>query len=115
MRRLILVLGLIAGLCLQGFALAGQMAALARTGDAVHSALHLDAVSHHHEHDGSIHQDASKKSLKHVHGDCCIQLAGVLPAAPPQVPGLQVASARVDVAEHGHDSAFIEGLKRPPR
>jgi hypothetical protein len=114
-RRLALVLCLIAGLCLQGFALAGQMAALARTGDAVHSALHLDAVSHHHGHDGSIHKDASKKSLKHVHGGCCMQLAGVLPAAPPKVPGLHVASARLDAADLGHDSPFIEGLKRPPR
>jgi len=114
-RRLALVLWLVAGLCLQGFALAGQMAALARTGDAVHSALHLDAVSHYHADDGSIHKDASKRSLKHVHGDCCIQLAGVLPAAPPGIPGLQVTSPRVDAADHGHDSPFLEGLMRPPR
>jgi len=114
-RRLVLVLCLIACLCLQGFALAGQMAALAASGDALHSALHLDAVSHHHGHDGSIHKDASKKSLKHMHGGCCIQLAGVLPAAPAPAPGLQATSARADAADLGHDSPFLEGLKRPPR
>lgn len=114
MRRLILVLCLIAGLCLQGFALAGQMAALARTGDALHCALHLDAIAHHHEHDGSIHKDASKKSRVHVQGDCCIQLAGAVPAALAEVPP-PVAAPLASSIDQPRESPFLEGLKRPPR
>lgn len=114
MRRILIVLCLITGLLAQGFALAGQMAALARSGDAVHSALHLDAIAHHHGHDGSIHQDTSKKSLKHVQGDCCVQLAGMSPDATAQL-GLPAAPSRVHAVDQGHDSPFLEGLKRPPR
>lgn len=116
MRRLVLVVCLIAGLCLQGFALAGQMAALAKAGDARHAAMHVDYVAHHHEHDGSIHKDGSGKSLEHVQADCCVQLASVLPTFASAIPDVPVdQSSPADACADGHSSPFLEGLKRPPR
>ena len=115
MRKALLVFCLIAGLCLQGFALAGQMSAFARDGGATHSALHIEAVAHHHDPDGSIQRDSSKKSLKHLQADCCVQLAAVLPEGVPAVPAAPLDRSRVHAGADGHDSPFLEGLMRPPR
>jgi hypothetical protein len=114
-RRLIVILGLIAGICLQGFALAGQMTAFARDGDAVHAVLHADAVAHHHEGDGSIHKDGSKKSLDHLKADCCVQVAGVLPQGVPSVPEVPLDRTRTETRPDAYDPPFLEGLMRPPR
>ena len=114
MRRLVLVFCLIAGLVIQGFALAGQLSAFAQ-GGALHAALHLEKVAHHHDHHGSIHKDGSKKSLNHVQADCCLQLAAVLPEGAPVMPVVPMDRSRADGGTDGHDSPFLEGLKRPPR
>lgn len=115
MRRTFLVVCLIAGLCLQGFALARQMTAFGKGGDAVHAALHLDAVVHHHDGDGSIHRDASKKSIDHLKADCCVQVAGLLPQSAPPVPVLPLDRSRAELRPDAHDSPYLEGLMRPPR
>ena len=84
MRRAILVFILALSICFEGFALAGQVVARDRGGDAAHALLHAEAVPHHYHHrDGSIPKDPSKKSKQHVHNDCC---AGVLPARRPSIP-----------------------------
>ena len=114
-RRILVVFCLIAGLCLQGFALARQMSAFAQDGDAAHAAMHLDAVAHHHEGDGSIHKDASKQSLEHLKADCCVQVAGLLPHGAPAVPALPLDRSRAEARHDAHDSPFLEGLMRPPR
>jgi hypothetical protein len=114
-RRILVVFCLIAGLCLQGFALARQMSAFAQSGDAEHAAMHLDAVAHHHEGDGSIQRDSSKKSLEHLKADCCVQVAGLLPHVTPSVPALPLDRSRAEPRHDAHDSPFLEGLKRPPR
>ena len=115
LRNALLVFCLVAGLCLQGFALAGQMVALAQGGDPAHAAMHMDSVAHHHEHDGSIHKDASRKSIDHLKADCCVQVAGVLPQGVPPVPQMPVDRSRAGLLPDAHDSPFLEGLMRPPR
>lgn len=115
MRKTACVFVLIASICFQGAALAKQILAWDGSGDASHSMLHAEAVPHHHHpHDGSIHKDLSKKSKQHVQSDHCASVAGIPPSAirtlgPQPAPGIAAAEPR------GHDCAFIEGLKRPPR
>jgi hypothetical protein len=116
MRRAILVFLLAASICFQGIALAGQVIARDRGGDAAHAMLHADAVPHHHHrHDGSIHKDQSTKSKQHVQNDNCASVAGIPPSAirAPELP--QPSRETAGAQPRGHDSAFIEGLKRPPR
>src|SRR5262245_29755304 len=114
-RRIFLVFWLVAGLCLQGFALAGQMTALAKGGDAAHAALHMDGVAHHHEGDGSIQKDESKKSLDHLKSDCCFQVAGVLPQGAASVPQMPLDRSHAVLRADEYDPPFLEGLIRPPR
>ena len=115
MRRAILVFLLVASIGFQGIALAGQVVAR-EGGDAAHALLHAEAVPHHHDdHDGSIHKDQSKKSKQHVQDDCCASVAGILPSAIRTVPLPQPAREPAAAQPRGHDSPFLEGLKRPPR
>lgn len=114
-RRLLVVFWLVAGLCLQGFALSREMSALGQGGDAAHAAMHLDAVAHHHDDDGSIRKDTSKKSLEHLKADCCVQVAGLLPQAVAAVPGMPLDRSRAELRDDAYDPPFLEGLMRPPR
>lgn len=114
MRRLLLVICLIAGIGLQGFALARQLSEFGKAGDAAHAAMHLDGVAHHHDGHG-IHKDASKKSLDHLKADCCMQVAGVLPEGAPSLPEMPVDRSGAQLPPDGHDPPFLEGLMRPPR
>lgn len=114
-RRILVVFCLVAGLCLQGFALARQLAEFGKTGDAAHAALHLDGVAHHHEGDGSIRADSSKSSLDHVSADCCVQAAGLPPQGAPSVPALPLDRSRAELRVDAYAPPFLEGLMRPPR
>lgn len=115
MRRAILVFLLIASICFQGVALAKQVLAWDRSGDAAHSVLHVDGVAHHHDEDGAVHEDTSPQSKQHVQGDTCASVAGMLPARTGAVAALNPPQAPADIVPDGHDSPFLEGLKRPPR
>ena len=115
MRRAILVFVLVASICFQGVALAGQVIARDRGGDAAHSRLHVEGVAHHHHHDGSVHKDTSRKSKQHLQNDCCASVAGIPPSAIRALELPQPSRETPEVQPRGHDSAFIEGLKRPPR
>ena len=115
MRRAILVFVLVASICFQGVALAGQVIARDRGGDAAHSMLHVEGVAHHHHHDGSVHKDTSKKSKQHVQNDCCASVAGIPSSGIGAIAALNPAHAPADIARSGLDSPFLEGLKRPPR
>lgn len=113
--RIVALFWLVAGIGFQGVALAAQVSAMAGLGDASHAALHADAVAHHHDVDGSVHEDQSPKSLQHVQHDCCSQFAGVLPQVSLQVPPAGASASLVPAADAAHASAFLEGLRRPPR
>jgi hypothetical protein len=114
MRRIAVVFCLVAGLLAQGFALAGQISSRAGDGGMLHVGLHLDSVAHHHEADGSIRQDQSKQSHQHLQSDCCMQLLGALPVTVA-LASLPRARPLAESAPQGHDSPFLEGLRRPPR
>jgi hypothetical protein len=114
MWRAILVFVLAVSICFQGFALAGPVAARDLGGDSAHAVLHAEGVPHHHQHDGSIHKDQSKKSKQHVQDDHCAAVA-FIPSSAPITPEAQPARDISHAQPHGHDSAFLEGLKRPPR
>jgi hypothetical protein len=114
-RRILVVFWLVAGLCLQGLAPAGEMAALGRDGDVAHAALHLEAVAHHHGEDGSIKKDDSKKSLEHLKADGFVQVGAVLPQGVADVAAMPLDSSRAEPRARAYDPPFLEGLMRPPR
>ena len=115
MRKTACVFVLIASICFQGAALAKQVLAWDRSGDAAHSVLHADGVAHHHHEDGSVHKDTSPKSKQHVQSDCCGSVAGLPPSDTGAVPALNPSQPPADVARSWHGTPFLEGLKRPPR
>ncbi len=115
MHKTACVFVLIASICFQGVALAKQVLAWDRGGDAAHSLLHADGVAHHHGEDGSVHKDGSTKSMQHVQNDGCASVAGIPPSRIGAVAALNPGLPRAGNARHAHDSPFLEGLKRPPR
>lgn len=114
MRKAACVLVLIASICFQGVALAKRVLAGELGGDAAHAALHADRVAHHHHDDGSVHEDASTKSKHHVQQDGCPGVAAI-PPSRVGVAALNPPQALASAAHDGHESPFLEGLKRPPR
>ena len=104
-----------ASICFQGVALAKQVLAWDRSGDAAHAGLHADGVAHHHHEDGSVHQDASQKSKQHVQSDGFASVAGLPPSDTGAVVALNPSQPPADIARNGHGTPFLEGLKRPPR
>ena len=115
MRKTACVFVLIASICFQGVALAKQVLALDRGGDAAHSVLHAGGVAHHHHEDGSIQKDSSTKSKQHVQSDGCASVAGLPPSDTGAVVALNPSPPPADLARDGHRAPFLEGLKRPPR
>jgi hypothetical protein len=115
MRKAACVFVLIAAICFQGVALAKQVLAWDRSGDAAHSLLHADGVAHHHDEDGAVHKDTSPKSKQHVQNDGCASVAGLLPSGTSAVVALNPSPPHADIARDGHGTPFLEGLKRPPR
>lgn len=115
MRKAAGVFVLIASICFQGAALAKQVLAWDRSGDAAHSVLHADGVAHHHDEDGSVRQDTSPKSKQHVQNDCFGSVAGLLPADTGAVPALNPSQPPAHVTRSWRGTPFLEGLKRPPR
>ena len=115
MRRAILVFLLTASICFQGVALAKQVLAWDRGGDAAHAVLHADRMAHHHHEDGSVHKDTSRKSKQHVQSDGCASAAGIPPSRIGAVAALNPVQPPTGIARDGHDAPFLEGLKRPPR
>ena len=115
MRRAVLVFCLMISIGLQGVAHAGQILGSDRSGGTAHSVLHADGIVHHHDDDGTVHKDASKKSKQHVQNDCCSSVAGMPPSPTGAETARPPARAPDKVAREGQDSPFLEGLKRPPR
>lgn len=115
MRKTACVFVLIASICFQGVALAKQVLAWDRGGDPAHAMLHADKVAHHHHEDGSVHKDTSGKSKQHVQNDGCTSAAGIPSSRIGAVAALNPVRPPADIARCGHDSPFLEGLKRPPR
>lgn len=98
----------------QGVALGKQASVRDGGGDAAHSMLHADGVAHHHHDDGSVHKDSSTQSKQHVQHDGCAGVAAIPPSGIG-VATLNAAQAPAWAAHDGHDTPFLEGLKRPPR
>ena len=115
MLKAALVFLLTVSICFQGAALAKQVVARDRGGDGAHAMLHADRVAHHHHEDGSVHQDTSGKSKQHVQSDGCASVAGIPPSRIGAAAALNPVQPPADIARDGHDSPFLEGLKRPPR
>lgn len=115
MRKTACVFVLIVSICFQGVALAKQVLTRDRGGDAAHATLHAEGVAHHHHEDGSVHKDTSGKSKQHVQSDGCASVAGIPPSRIGAFAALNPVRPPADISRVGHDSPFLEGLKRPPR
>ena len=76
MRRILYILMLFC-LPLYGFAMQGAVPPATGVASLVHVLDHDEGVSHHHEHDGSVHYDDSDASLEHTQEhSCATQPAG---------------------------------------
>lgn len=115
MRKTACAFVLIASICIQGLALAKQVLAWDRSGDAAHAALHDDGVAHHHLEDGSLARDTSPKSKQHVQNDGFASVAGLPPSGTGTVLALNTSLPPAGITRIEHGTPFLEGLKRPPR
>ena len=114
MRKASTVVLLVIAVLWQAFATAQGALAYAHGEGYAHVVMHLDNEPHHHHDDGSLHQDGSDESVKHVYADGCAGTTAVPAYALPLVRGVR-AEAQFSTPPSAHDSPILEGPRRPPR
>jgi len=115
LRRFITIL-LLLSLPLYGFAMRGGLPQAYGAGALAHAVAHDENIlHHHHEDDGSVHYDASEKSLAHAqdHHSCAQPADLLLPALI--VPPEQLLSSVVVPAAQSLPEPFLDGPRKPPR
>lgn len=83
--------------------------------EATHTLMHWEGVAHHHDEDGTTHQDNSDQSVQHILVDVVLGAGAVLlPASlasflPERAPPPRAAS------EPSGPLTYPDGPRRPPR
>jgi len=114
MLRTFVHLFLLLCLCWQALAVAGQMPLEASHEELEHAVLHWSGQGHHHDDEGTLHQDESDQSTQHIVAD------GVV-TSPALWPDSRFSfAAQVRAAPSAADEAvplhpFVDKLRRPPR
>lgn len=97
-----------------GFAAVGKSVALVLH-DAGHALAHYADQTHHHDSDGSIHEDDSDASVQHLLGDDWMaNLVPVVRSSKLAVLAMKDAVPRPSGAQ-ATPPPFLEGPIRPPR
>lgn len=114
MRRAVVVLLVLMGMLWQSFAAAGQGTLMSSGEDLAHSVLHWQETGHHHDEDGTYHQDNSDESSQHLALDSALGAPALWSA--PQMKLAEVVETPPTV----HDDRTVPGhiperLRRPPR
>ena len=116
-RRLLLIFLLLSAL-VQTMALGSSaaFAALASNDAATagHATLHWQKKPHHHHKDGSVSQDHSDESTRHVVADGVLGSGAVLPTLVFFFPWAEAARP-VMTDEPERPWPYLDGLRRPPR
>ena len=82
--------------------------------DVTHAALHWNDSGHHHDEDGSVHQDDSADSVRHVVADAGLHAAAWATTAAWSV-GRRASSKPAVRDDTFRPPPFIDGPNRPPR
>jgi hypothetical protein len=115
LRRIITILLLLC-LPMYGFAMQGSLPQAYGAGSLAHAVAHDENIlHHHHEDDGSVHYDASEKSLAHAqdHHSCAQAIDLLIPLAI--VPPEQLLSGVIVPAAEALTEPFLDGPRKPPR
>ena len=97
-----------------GLAAVGQSVALA-SDDSGHALAHWTDRAHHHDDDGTFHDDDSQDSMLHLQAFDLLSAPVLMPAAAlvPEAPAVGERHAMDGLGAAA--PPFIEGLRRPPR
>ena len=114
MRRFILLAILLISVLHQSVASASHGLGAHSGHDLAHAALHLEGEPHHHEADGSLHQDNSDESLSHLNAEAASNFPAVASTIVFVVP-LNAPAAAAAFLAPAPPSATLETPKRPPR
>ena len=79
-----------------------------------HAVLHWENADHHHHDDGSVHEEDSDESARHLHADSALS-AVVLPTAPPVLEPHRFTYPLAHAPAYPGAPPFLEGPTRPPR
>lgn len=115
MRRL-LCLFLLMLLPLHSFAVQSGWLSAEKAFDIAHEVEHLQAVSHHHDDDGSVHYDDSGESTAHSadHSASHSPHAGSLPSVAMPLLTIQPFTIRLHEPAYYIPDPFLKDPQRPP-
>lgn len=114
MRRGFLILVLLASLCWQSLAVAGQSLVFAQADQLAHALLHWQDSAHHHHDDGSVHDEDSPEGAIHVAADGALQAQALVSTAAALSLG-SLSAAPAEIEARGTPPPLMEGPRRPPR
>jgi hypothetical protein len=105
---------LIASLLHHAFVMAGNGLLLHADDGLAHAVLHLEQSSHHHHDDGSVHEDDSDQSKRHVQADSALGEVALplFHVTPDRAP---VHRARLPLGSTEPADFYLSGTTRPPR
>lgn len=114
MRKTAILLLLAISMSIQSVGWAGQGLIGHLADGLAHAVLHLERGAHHHQDDGSIHEEQSEQSLRHLQADSALGAAALLGS------GIRLASNAAHDAVLARPASeapppVLDGPTRPPR
>ncbi len=99
---------------LHSFAMQGGGLFAGKMFDIAHEVEHLEATSHHHDDDGSVHYDDSGESAAHFADHSASQQSASLPSGA--MPSLMIEPYTIKLHEPAYylPDPFLEDPQRPP-
>ena len=82
--------------------------------DIAHEVEHLEATSHHHEDDGSVHYDNSGESAAHFADHSASQQSASLPSVAMPLLTIQPFTIKLYEPAYYFPDPFLEDPQRPP-
>lgn len=126
MKRLWIIVAVVAGLLLQQSAMFARGSAPSDADSGLtHALMHWLDQQHHHHHDQPAEQATAEVQDAHDDGHAAqaslhvltdlLHVPAMIAAAATQTPASDRPPAPSSVVATGHQSPFLEGLLRPPR
>jgi hypothetical protein len=79
-----------------------------------HAVMHLQKAGHHHHDDGSLHEEHSDESARHLQSDGALASVA-MPGTAAVVMAHAFAELFASREDHRRAAPFLEGPTRPPR
>lgn len=109
MRKAPTVFVIILPLLWHTFAMAGAGLTVEHGEGIAHAVLHLENEPHHHHAIGSLHQDNSDESVRHVYAESGANTALFVPAHPTAILSELCAVEQFTHANFAHAPPYLEG------